>query len=476
MQDQANSGVFHRETWSEHDPVDFEIGLEGGQPEGRSKTLSWGDRLWKAAKSGRKLTESRFKSQKTTPVQESGELIVGLDIGTTKICAVVGEVRGDQVDIIGMGVHPSVGLRKGVVVNIESTVKSIRKAVEEAEMMAGCDISSVLVGIAGSHIRGFNSEGLIPVRTSEIRQDDIDKVVDAATAVPIPPDQEIIHVLPQEFTVDEQEGIQSPLGMTGIRLEADVHIVTGSGSSVHNIIKCCNHAGLTVSDVVLEPLASACSVLTREEMELGIAILDIGGGTSDLAIFSEKGIRHTFVLGLGGHNLTNDLSIGLRTPLREAEQLKEKYGCALSSKINKDQTIEVPSVGGRQSRKLSRKIMGEILEPRMEEMLALINQELVRSNHKDMINAGIVLTGGTSLLEGIEDLAEQIFDLPVRIGCPQKIGGIKDIVNTPQCATGVGLVVFGMKHEPGRTGFVRKEKKMFGKISNGFKDWLKNVM
>ncbi|MCK5436956.1 MAG: cell division protein FtsA [Desulfobulbaceae bacterium] len=475
MQNQASSGLLHRETWSGHNPVDHEIGLESGRPEGRSKPVSLRDRLWKAAESGRRLTESRFKPKKTH-VEESGELIVGLDIGTTKICAVVGEVRGDQVDIIGMGVHPSAGLRKGVVVSIESTVKSIRKAIQEAEMMAGCEISSAFVGIAGSHIRGFNSEGLIPIKAKEIRQDDINKVVDAARAVPIPPDQEIIHVLPQEFTVDEQEGIQDPLGMTGVRLEADVHIVTGSGTSVHNIVKCCNRAGLTVSGVVLEPLASASAVLTEEEMELGIALLDIGGGTSDLAIFSERGIRHTFVLGLGGHNLTNDLSIGLRTPLREAERLKEEYGCALSSRIDKDQIVEVPSVGGRQSRKLSRKVMGEILEPRIEEMLALINQELVGSKYKDVINAGIVLTGGTSLLEGMEDIAEQIFDLPVRIGYPQGIGGIRDIVSTPQCATGVGLVIYGMRKEYECTSFIGKDRKMFGKITNGFRNWVKKVM
>ncbi len=289
---------------------------------------------------------------------DKGAIIVGLDIGTTKICAVVGEVHEGKIDVIGMGMHPSNGLRKGVVVNIESTVNSIRKAIEEAEVMAGCNISSVYVGIAGSHIKGFNSHGLIAIKHKEIRQDDIDRVVDAARAVPIPPDQEIIHVLPQEFTVDDQAGIQDPLGMTGVRLEADVHIVTGAVTSVHNIVKCCNKAGLEVKDVVLEPLASAGAVLTAEEMELGVALLDIGGGTSDLAVFYENAIKHTFVLGLGGHNLTNDLSIGLRTPFREAIRLKEEYGCALSSMIDKDQTIEVPSVGGRKPRKLSRKVMG----------------------------------------------------------------------------------------------------------------------
>ena len=404
-----------------------------------------------------------------------GELVVGLDIGTTKICVVVGEVHSSEdVDIIGIGVSPSIGLRKGVVVNIESTVQSIRKAVDEAERMAGCHISAIYVGIAGSHIKGFNSRGLVPIRYREIKQSDIDRVVDAARAVNIPPDQEIIHVLPQEYIVDEQEGIQYPLGMTGVRLEADVHIVTGSMTPVRNIVKCCNLAGLEVSDVVLEPLASAGAVLTREEMELGIGLLDIGGGTCDLAIFADGTIKHTFVLGLGGHNLTNDLSIGLRTPLKEAERLKEEFGCALCSMIDKDQSIEVPSVGGRKPRKLSRKVMGEVLEPRVEEMLTLVNQELTESGYKDLINAGLVMTGGTSLLANMTDLAEQIFDLPVRLGVPHQVGGITDIVNTPQCSTGVGLVVYGMKNEPQKQ-FRGKDDRLLGRIAARMRDWFKRI-
>lgn len=403
---------------------------------------------------------------------ERGELIVGLDIGTTKICAVIGEVRGNQVDVIGIGRHPSIGLRRGVVVNIESTVNSIREAIDEAERMAGCDISSVYVGIAGSHIKGFNSHGLIAIKHNEIRPDDIDRVVDAAKAVPIPPDQEVIHVLPQEFIVDDQTGIQDPIGMTGVRLEADVHIVTGSATAVHNIVKCCNRAGLDVIDVVLEPLASAAAVLTAEEMELGIGLLDIGGGTSDLAIFSGGTIKHTFVLGLGGHNLTNDLSIGLRTPLKEAERLKEEYGCALASMIDKDQVVEVPSVGGRKSRKLSRKVMGEILEPRVDEMLTLINQELINSNYKELTNAGLVMTGGTSLLTNMVDLAEQIFDVPVRIGYPHNIGGVVDIISTPQWATGVGLVVYGMRHDPGPK-FDSGSSSAFGRLLGRMRDWFR---
>lgn len=381
---------------------------------------------------------------------DRGEIIVGLDIGTTKICVVVGEVHDGKIDVIGMGLHPSHGLRKGVVVNIESTVNSIRKAVEEAETMADCTISSVYVGIAGSHINGFNSHGLIAIKQKEIKAEDIERVVDAARAVPIPPDQEIIHVLPQEFIVDDQAGIQDPTGMTGVRLEANVHIVTGAVTAVHNIVKCCNKAGLAVHDVVLEPLASAGAVLTSEEMELGAGLIDIGGGTSDLAVFYENAIKHTFVLGLGGHNLTNDLSIGLRTPFKEAIRIKEEYGCALSSMIDKDESIDVPSVGGRTPRRLSRKVMGEILEPRVEEMLTLLNQELIESGYKELINAGMIMTGGTALLENMVDLAEQVFDLPVRIGYPRDIGGVIDIVNSPQCATGVGLVVYGMKRGPAR--------------------------
>ncbi len=406
---------------------------------------------------------------------ERGELVVGLDIGTTKICAVVGEVHDNRVDIIGIGRHPSVGLRRGVVVNIESTVHSIREAIAEAERMAGCEIGSVYVGIAGSHIKGFNSHGLIAIKHNEIRQDDIDRVVDAARAVPIPPDEEVIHVLPQEFVVDGQTEIQDPIGMTGVRLEADVHIVTGSVTAVHNIVKCCNRAGLEVDDVVLEPLGSAEAVLTREEMELGVGLLDIGGGTSDLAVFADGTIKHTFVLGLGGHNLTNDLSIGLRTPIKEAERLKEEFGCSMASMIDKDQVIEVPSVGGRKSRKLSRRVMGEILEPRVEEMLTLINQEMVDSNYKEMVNAGIVMTGGTSILENMVDLAEQIFDLPVRIGNPEDIGGVVDVVSTPQWATGVGLVVFGMKNGPG-AAFRQQGGGIFGRVAGRMKDWFKNMI
>ncbi|HFQ82167.1 MAG TPA: cell division protein FtsA [Desulfobacterales bacterium] len=407
---------------------------------------------------------------------DTAELIVGLDIGTTKICVVVGEVNDGKAEIIGMGVHPSIGLRKGVVVNIDSTVKSIKRAVEEAEMMANCDISTVYVGIAGSHIKGFNSHGLIPIKNEEVTRDDIGRVVEAARAVPIPQDQKIIHVLPQEFTVDDQSGIQDPQGMTGVRLEADVHIVTGASTAIHNIVKCCNVAGLEVANVVLEQLASAAAILTPEELELGVALLDIGGGTSDLAIFFEGTIKHTYVLGLGGNNLTNDLSIGLRTPMKEAERLKELYGSAISGMIDKDQAIEVPSVGGRNPRRLSQRVMGEILEPRIEEMLTMVNQEMnerAENNmlYKEYVNAGVVITGGTALLANIQDLAEQIFDQPVRLGNPTDLGGVTDIVNTPQCATGVGLVLYGLRNR-NQTLATHRNRQAMGKISSRLKGFL----
>ncbi len=402
--------------------------------------------------------------------EERGDLIDGLVIGTTKICAVVAEVTEEQVAVIGVGNHPSVGLRRGVVINIDSTVESIKRAVEVAEQMAGCEISQVLVGIAGSHIKGFNSLGLVPVKNGEITQEDIDRVIEAASAVPIPTDQEVLHVLPQEFVVDGQDGIQFPLGMIGVRLEADVHIVTGQVAAVQNIVKCCNRAGLEVTDVVLEPLASAEAVLSREEMELGVGLLDIGGGTSDLAVFAGGTIKHTFVLGVGGHNLTNDLSIGLRTPQKEAELLKEKYGSALAAMIDRDQAVEVPSVGGRQARKLSRRVMGEILEPRVEEMLSLIKQQLAESSFLDQINAGLVMTGGTSLLSNMVELAEQIFDVPVRIGYPRKVEGMTELVSGPQFATGIGLIFFGLKNDSQRR-LRADDEGLFRRLGGRMRQW-----
>jgi cell division protein FtsA len=375
------------------------------------------------------------------------DLVVGLDIGTTKICAVVGELDGDQVNIIGTGVAPSTGLRRGVVINIEQTVQSIVKSLELAERMAGIEIRSVYAGIAGGHIEGLNSHGIIAVKGGEVTPKDVERVIDAAKAVAIPMDREVIHTLPQEFMVDDQSGIIDPLGMAGVRLEVKVHIVTGAVTSAQNIIRACHRSGLDVADIVLESLASSKAVLSDEEREIGVALVDIGGGTTDVAIFSKDSIKHTAVIGLGGNNLTNDIAFGLRTPMINAEEIKVRYGCALTDLVHGDDVIEVPSVGGRESRALSRRTLAEICEPRVEEILALVDQELIKSGYKKLIGAGVVLTGGSSLIEGIQELGEQIFDLPVRIGCPVGVGGLVDKVNSPVFATGVGLLKFGCEQE-----------------------------
>jgi len=402
-------------------------------------------------------------------------IVVGLDIGTTKICAVVGEVSHGEINIIGTGTSPSIGLRKGVVVNIESTVESIKKAVEEAELMAGCEISSVYAGIAGGHITGFNSRGIVAIKGPEITQNDVDRVIDAARAVAIPMDREVIHVLPQEYIVDEQTGIQNPVGMAGVRLEAKIHIVTGAVTSAHNIVKCANRSGLDVCDIVLESLASGEAVLTNEEKELGTGLLDLGGGTSDLAIFSGKNIKHTFVLSLGGNNLTNDIAIGLRAPLLEAEKIKTKFGTCLSTNINSDDTIEVPGMGGREPRKLPRQILGEILEPRMEEIFTLVQREIYRAGMENNINSGVVITGGTALLDGIIDVAESIFNLPTRLGRPAGISGLVDVVNNPMYATGVGLVLYGARMQPSKKFRIR-DKNIFNGITGRMKKWFKDVI
>jgi cell division protein FtsA len=404
------------------------------------------------------------------------EIVVGLDIGTTKICAVVGEVRSDAIEIIGIGSHPSEGLRKGVVINIEKTVNSIKEAVEEAETMAGCEISSVYAGIAGGHVKGFNSHGVIALKEKEVTKKDIERVIEAASAVAIPMDREVIHVLTQEFIVDEQDGIIDPTGMSGVRLEAKIHIVTGAVTSAQNIIKCANRAGLDVCDIVLQSLASSEAVLTDEERNLGVALLDFGGGTTDLAVFARGTIKHTSVLALGGDNVTYDISIGLRTPMVEAEKIKIKYGCALSSMIGKDETIEVPGVGGRKSRTLSRQILGEIIEPRMEEIFNLIHNELVRSGYDDMINSGVVVTGGSAELMGIPEMAEQIFNAPSRTGFPQWVSGLVEVVNKPMYATAVGLVLYGAKRIKEGKKFRIRDTNIFGRVMERMKKWFKEVI
>lgn len=406
----------------------------------------------------------------------AGHIVVGLDIGTTKICAVVGEARPDAVEIIGMGTHPSEGLRKGVVINIEKTVNSIKEAIEEAETMAGCEIGSVYAGIAGGHIKGFNSHGVIALKEKEVTKKDIERVIEAASAVAIPMDREVIHVLTQEFIVDDQDGITDPLGMSGVRLEAKIHIVTGAVTSAQNIIKCANRAGLDVCDIVLQSLASSEAVLTDEERNLGVALLDFGGGTTDLAVFSRGTIKHTSVLALGGDNLTYDISIGLRTPMLEAEKIKMKYGCALSSMIDKDETIEVPGVGGRKPRVLSRQILGEIIEPRVEEILSLVHNELVRSGYHEMINSGVVVTGGSAELSGITEMAEQIFNTPSRRGYPQWISGLVEVVNKPMYATAVGLVLYGAKRIKEGKKFRIRDTNIFGRVMERMKRWFKDVI
>ncbi len=398
-------------------------------------------------------------------------VVVGLDIGTTKICTVVGEMVDDQVNIIGLGTYPSKGLRKGVVINIESTVQSIKKAVEEAELMAGCEITSVYAGIAGGHIKGINSHGVIAVKNREITASDVKRVIDAASAVAIPMDREVIHIIPQEFIVDDQDGIRDPVGMSGVRLEGRVHIVTGAITSAQNIIKCANRAGLDVDDIVLEQLGSSDAVLTPEEKDLGVAIIDIGGGTTDLIIFANGSIKHTAVVSLAGSHITSDISMGLRTPLEEAEKIKIRYGCCLASMVRKDETIEVPSVGGRKPRVLSRQTLAEIIEPRVEEILTLVQNEVSRTGFGNLIASGIILTGGSTILEGMPELAEQIFNLPVRRGTPIGIGGLVDMVNSPMYATGVGLVLYGSRNKE-QARFKVGEGNIFTKVTHRMKEWI----
>jgi len=406
----------------------------------------------------------------------SKEIIVGLDIGTTKICAVVGEVRPDGIEIIGMGSHPSEGLRKGVVINIEQTVNSIKEAVEEAETMAGCEISSVYTGIAGGHLKGFNSHGVIALKEKEVTKKDIERVIEAASAVAIPMDREVIHTLVQEFIVDDQGEIVDPLGMSGVRLEAKVHMVAGAVTSAQNIIKCANRAGLDVCNIVLESLASSEAVLSKEERNLGTALLDFGGGTTDMAVFSKGAVKHTSVLALGGDNLTYDIAVGLRTPKIEAEKIKIKYGCCLSSLIGKDETIEVPGVGGRRPRTLSRQIIGEILEPRVEEIFSLIYSELVRSGYDDQISSGVVVTGGSSELTGITEMAEQIFNAAARVGYPQGVSGLLEVVNKPMYATAVGLVIYGSKTGKKPKKFRIRDSNIFERVLSRMKRWFEEVI
>ena len=371
-------------------------------------------------------------------------LIVGLDIGTSKVLAIVAEVTEEgKLEIIGVGHHPARGLRRGVVADIESTVSSIQRAVEEAELMAGCQIHSVYAGIAGSHVRSLNSHGIVAIKDREVFGADLERVIDAAQAVAIPADQKVLHILPQEYVIDNQEGIKEPMGMSGVRLEAKVHLVTCAVNAAQNIEKCIRRCGLEVEDIILEQLASSYSVLTEDERELGVCLVDIGGGTTDIAIFTEGSIRHTGVIPIAGDQVTNDIAMALRTPTQHAEEIKIKYACALTQLAGPDETIKVPSVGDRPPRDLSRQSLAEVVEPRYDELFTLIQAELRRSGFEDMVPAGIVLTGGTSKMEGVVELAEEIFHMPVRVGDPQTVLGLNDIVRNPIYATGVGLLMYG---------------------------------
>ncbi|MCK4646503.1 MAG: cell division protein FtsA [Candidatus Aminicenantes bacterium] len=401
--------------------------------------------------------------------------IVGLDIGTKKVAAIIGEItENKKIEIIGIGTAESRGLRKGVVVNLDATVDAIKKAQEEAELMAGVEIDSAFVGISGAHIKSFNSRGVIAVssKNREISREDIHRVIDQSKAVSIPPDREIIHIIPQEFLVDEQDGIKDPLGMNGIKLEVNVHIITSANTSVQNLKTCIGRAGIEIEQIVLNQIAASTSILSHDEMELGVGLIDIGGGTTEISIFERGSLWYTSIIPIGGDNFTNDIAVGLRTPIPEAEKIKKKFGCVSSPILDEQDTIEVPSVGsGKKSRVLSRQLLADIIQPRAEEIFRLVDNDIKRMGYEKSLNSGIVLTGGTALLEGLEEAAEQIFDLPVRRGDPSGIGGLVDRVNTPDYATAVGLILYGYNQWKEK-GFSKERKKtLWAKV----KDWLKEA-
>jgi len=395
-------------------------------------------------------------------------IIVGLDIGTTKIASIVGEETDKGLEVVGIGTHPSTGLRKGVVINIEATVGSIKKAVEEAELMAGCEITSVFVGIAGGHIKSLNSQGTVAIKDREVTDLDVGRVLDTAQAVAIPMDRELIHIIPQEYIVDDLEGIKDPRGMRGVRLSAKVHIVTGAVTSAQNIVNCCNKANLNVRDIVLEQLASSEAALTADERDLGVMLVDIGGGTTDIAIFVDGAVVHTSVLALGGDHITHDIAYGLRTPSNEAEQIKQKHGCAMTALVDEDSNFEVESVGGSRTRSTTRTTLAEIIEPRVTEIFGLVHQELARAGWEDHLPAGVVLTGGSVILPGMPELAERVFGMPARRGIPRGVGGLSEVISTPIFATGVGLVKYGHAHD-------QEEQRTRGR-STSFFDWVKDRM
>lgn len=396
------------------------------------------------------------------------DIIVGCDIGTSKVVVIVAQVDGDDLNVIGVGIQPSRGLKRGVVVNIDSTVAAIAKAVEEAELMAGCEIHSVYAGIAGSHIRSFNSHGIVAVRDQEVTAKDVQRVIDAARAIAVPADQKILHILPQEFIIDHQESIREPIGMSGVRLEAKVHIVTGAVSAAQNIVKCIRRCNLEVDDIVLEQLASSAAVLTDDEKELGVCLVDIGGGTTDIAVFTQGAIRHTAVIPIAGDQVTNDIAVALHTPTQHAENIKNRYGSALTQLASHDETIEVPSVGERPARKLTRKTLSEVIEPRFEELFGLVQAELRRAGFEDLIAAGIVLTGGSSNIQGAVELAEEVFHLPVRLGMPVHVKGLTDVARNPIYATAVGLLHHGQQRTLGGTTYNGQQPKVWRRMKQWF--------
>ena len=409
------------------------------------------------------MSKSRAKDQKN--------LIVGLDIGTSKIVALVGEVLDDgRLEIIGIGQHVSRGLKKGVVVNIESTVAAIQRALEEAELMADCAIKYVYTGIAGSHIRSINSHGMVAIKDKEVTQSDVDRVIETARAVNIPMDQQILHILTQEFIIDGQEDVREPLGMSGVRLEVKVHIVTGAVSAAQNIVKCVKRCGLEVNDLILQPLASSVAVLSEDEKDLGVCLVDIGGGTTDIAVFTHGAIRHTAVIPIAGDQITNDIAMALRTPTAAAEDIKRQFGCALRQLADAREVVEVPGVGDREAKRLSRQTLAEVIEPRVEELYSLVQAELRRSGFEDLISSGIVLTGGSSVMQGMVELGEEVFHMPVRLGVPHYAGGLAEVVRNPRYATGMGLVLSGLEQFQRRQA-TRMQATSFQAILERMKGW-----
>ena len=402
---------------------------------------------------------------------KKNSIVVGLDIGTSKVCAIVGEMTEHGVEITGIGSSASQGLRKGVVINIEATVNSVKKAVEEAALMAGCEIHTVFTCISGGHIKAFNSHGIVAVKNKEVAQRDLERVIDAAKAVAIPMDREVLHVLPQDYIIDEQDGIKEPLGMSGVRLEAKVHIVTAAVTSAQNIVKCCNRTGLNVAEIVLAPLAAAQAVLGEEERELGVVLVDMGGGTTDIAIYHDGTVKHTAVISIGGNHVTNDIAAGLRTPFNDAERIKQRFGYANATMVTADERVEVPSVAGKSPGTVSRQILCEIIEPRLDEIFELIQREIAKSGYEGSLASGVVITGGSMLLPGAVEMAERSFGLPVRLGVPTHVGGIVDVINSPAYAAAVGLVLHGMKRQE-RNVYRPRDDKIISKVKHRMSDWL----